>query len=274
MLFVLSPVGLCYNLIRLYYTYMMAIARDEKVYIYEKGNSINPKVTILKDILRINDRFIFVDSLIGLEKEIEYDEKRDASFLGNRFNRKEKLSLIKECLQLNEKTKERLGELLVLPAETAGSRGVGTSVPLPVYDVAVHCRTGDKITWGEMNKIDIIDYINEIKKVPDLPENPTIFLMTDNGKVVTEFKSLIPTSWKVFTYTKEESDAYDQHTFNDKTSKQKLAELYQFILETEIAKRSNAFIGTLSSNVGFYIILTGNHTYRKSLDTDLSILFN
>lgn len=254
MLFIVTPVGLCYNLGKLYYTYTMAIARDEKVYIYEKRNSINPKVTFYKDILKENERFVFVDSLVGLEDELEYEEKRDALFIGKRFTKEEKHTLIKECLQLNNKTKERLGLL-------------------PLYDVAVHCRTGDKITWGEMGKIELIDYINEIKKVPDLPENPNIFLMTDNGKVVTQFKLLIPTSWKVFTFTKEEEDAYDQHTFNDKTSKQKLAELYQFLLETEIAKNSKAFIGTLSSNVGFYIMLTGNHTYRKSLDTDDSLLF-
>ncbi len=255
MLFILSPYGFCFNLNKLNLAYMMAILKDEKVYIYEKGNSINPKVTILKDILKENERFIFVDSLVGLEKELEYDEKTDGKILYNKFTKEEKRNLVKECLQLNEKTKERLGTI-------------------PVYDVAVHCRTGDKITWGEMEKIELIDYVNEIKKIPDLPENPTIFLMTDNGKVVTEFKSLIPTSWKVFTFTKEEADAYDQFNFNDKTAKQKLAEFYQLLLETEIAKASKGFIGTLSSNIGFYIILTGNHTYIKSLDQDTNILFD
>jgi hypothetical protein len=274
MLFISSPVGFCWNFNRLTLTYIIAVARDEKVYIYEKINSINPKVTILKDILRENDRFIFVKSLDGLEKEKQYDEKIDASFIRTHYTREQKRNFFKECIQLNEKTKERLGIIPVLHAGTAGSRGIGTLVPPPVYDVAVHCRTGDKITWGEMGKIELIDYINEIKKVPDLPENPTIFLMTDNGKVVTEFKSLIPISWKVFTYTKEEVDAYDQFDFNDKTAKQKLAEFYQLLLETEIAKISNAFIGTVSSNVSLHIILTGNHKYIKSLDFDTSILFD
>lgn len=255
MLFIFTPYGFCFNLNKLQLAYMMAIVRDEKLYIYEKRNSINPKVTIMKDILKENERFVFVDSLVGLEDEFEYIEKKDAIIIGKKFTKEEKRKLIRECLQLNEKTKERLGSI-------------------PVYDVAVHCRTGDKITWGEMEKIEIIDYVNEIKKVPDLPENPTIFLMTDNGKVVTEFKSLIPTSWKIFTYTKEEIDAYDQHTFNDKTSKQKIAEIYQFLLEMEIAKASKAFIGTLSSNVGLYIILTGNHIYVKSLDFDTNIILD
>lgn len=259
MLFKVSPYGFCFNLIAFSTSYMMACMRDEKLYVYEKSNSISPKIKILQDILKENDRVVYIDTLQGYEKEYEYYNASDCTIIREKFSKEKKRNLISECLTLNNETYAKLGEL-------------------PTYDVAVHCRTGDKITWGEMGIITIDKYIEAVAAIKDLPTEPSIFLMTDNGQVVSDFNAKAPNSWRIFSFTPEASEAYDQFKFNDKTAKQKLADLYQLLKELETAKKCRHFIGTSSSNVSMYIILThlgkyGIDFFPKSLDYPIELIF-
>ena len=259
MLFKVSPYGFCFNLIAFSTSYMMAHILGEKLYVYEKSNSISPKIKILQEILKENDKVIYIDTLQGYEKEYEYNDASDNIVIRQNLSKEEKHKLISECLVLNEATYAKLGEL-------------------PTYDIAIHCRTGDKITWGEMGIITIDKYIEAVASIKDLPTEPSIFLMTDNGQVVSDFKTKAPSSWRIFSFTPEVSEAYDQFKFNDKTAKQKLADLYQLLKELEIAKKCRHFIGTSSSNVGMYIILThpgkyGVDFFPQSLDYPIEMLF-
>jgi hypothetical protein len=231
----------------------------EKLYIYEKSNSISPKVHIFRDILEPNENIEFIETLQGYEKEGIYDEKRDAIIINKYFTRKEKRDLTKECLRLNAMTIAKLGDL-------------------PTYDVAVHCRTGDKLTWGEMQEISLDAYIEKVAAIEGLGPERSVFLMTDNGQVVSDFKKKAPSTWHIFSYTDERVEAYDQHKFNDKSAKQKIADIYQLLKELETAKKCRHFVGTATSNVGVYIILTHTGTYGVdffpvSLDTSVELFF-
>jgi hypothetical protein len=259
MLFIVSPYGFCFNLISLSLSYMAARMHGEKLYIYEKANSISPKVHIFRDILEPNPNIEFIETLHGYEKEKQYYEIRDGLTIGKYFTRKEKRDLTKECLVLNRATMAKLGDL-------------------STYDVAVHCRTGDKLTWDEMKEISLDAYIEKVAAIEGLGSERSVFLMTDNGQVVSDFKKKAPSTWHIFSYTDERVEAYDQHKFNDKSAKQKVADIYQLLKELETAKKCRHFVGTASSNVGVYIILTHTGTYGVdffpvSLDKHVELFF-
>lgn len=248
MLFKATPLGFTFNLIQLAYSFVLATIRGEILHVYQASNSISPRIRIFEDVLEPHDRIRYIDTLDG-DYGQEYDIAQDSSTISGALSKEKIRELICECLRF---------------------KVVAEAAP----DAAVHCRGGDKVAWGEMDAVPIERYVAALA---DLPAGSSVFLMTDTGETVRKFREAGKgKGWNITTFVSETAAAYDQYTFNDKTAKQKLAEIKQLIRELSIAKAAARFVGTASSNVSLLIFLTraAGSSGAISLDVPVDIFFN
>lgn len=127
-----------------------------------------------------------------------------------------------------------------------------------------HIRRGDKVgeklyEWTqktgrtESKRFEFCDYLKHCEDIK------TIFIMTDDFRCIQEAREYINKNnlpHKILHLTNESQDGHSEtlNIQNDRSySKQ---ELVQFFAEIEIAKLSDIFVGTLTSNVYRYIMNT------------------
>ena len=135
---------------------------------------------------------------------------------------------------------------------------------LPENYSCIHVRRGDKVNekpaWtskrsrGESLRYEFTDYISALQKL--LPNLENIFIMTDDYKCVQEAKSCLLANGspvKIFSLVKPSQVGHS--TISDRQINKAYSEdeLVQFFAEIEIAKASQAFVGTRSSNIYRYI---------------------
>ncbi len=144
--------------------------------------------------------------------------------------------LIRQILVFNTATRESLQQGL-------------RQANLPAHFVAIHIRRGDKVygkKW-EAKRIEIREYFEmSIKKCPNIKD---IFVATDDFSVIRECRQLYP-EYTIHTLCSEEKAGHDEASFAQMTPLQRKKETLAFLLESEIMKMADVFIGTYSSNVG------------------------
>jgi len=140
-------------------------------------------------------------------------------------------------------------------------KSVVSELNLPKPFSCFHIRRGDKVgeklyTWTqktgrtESKRFEFCDYLKHCEDIK------TIFIMTDDFRCIQEAREYINNNnlpHKILHLTNESQDGHSEtlNIQNDRSySKQ---ELVQFFAEIEIAKKSQQFIGTDSSNVFRYI---------------------
>ncbi|MEQ8580130.1 MAG: hypothetical protein RIC30_06160 [Marinoscillum sp.] len=191
-----------------------------------------------------------------------YYDFRETSFLSKNFNLPQydltgdifsvSRGLMKQILTFNPATKQYLDEGLKL-------------AKLPKQYIAMHIRRGDKVSgkkW-EANRIDIRDYFEmAIKARPALKD---VFIATDDFAVIRESRLLYP-EFTIHTLCSEEKAGHDEATFAQMTPMLRKKETLAFLLESEIMKMADIFIGTYSSNVGKAMaLLRDQNTYSVDL---------
>ncbi len=146
--------------------------------------------------------------------------------------------------------------------------------PRPQPYAAVHVRRGDKIAHPapEGEDISLEKYLSMIcQKAPNIRE---VFVMTDDYTSVEEFRALAP-DYTFDTLCDPQEKGYDQATFSAKTPAEKAASLDRLIYETQIAIRSDLFLGGFKSNVGRFITLIHDDPRRCfSMDSQTDWLPN
>lgn len=138
---------------------------------------------------------------------------------------------------------------------------------LPLNYNCFHIRRGDKVNeklshtsgqkQGESLRFELADYIHAVNSFSVDIDN--LFIMTDDFKCIQESKEFLlehQDSYKIFSLVKRGQDGHS--TLLDLQNKKKFSEqeLVQFFTEMEIAKHSNIFVGTRTSNVYRYILNT------------------
>jgi hypothetical protein len=130
----------------------------------------------------------------------------------------------------------------------------------PLYN-CFHIRRGDKVnekkSWtsgrsrGESLRFEFSDYIKlTLKKTNDL------FVMTDDYKCIEEAKAYLAKIGSLNKLSFLVESTQDGHSSNLENENKKIysqKELVQFFSEIEIAKKSQQFIGTETSNIFRYI---------------------
>ena len=255
MLYKATPLGFTYNLIQLAYSFVLATIREETLYVYQASNSIGPRIRIFELILEPHSRICYIDDLEPYSAEYTYDDKRDAALIKATLSKDKIRALICECLTFKD---------------------LFTDLDGADWSAAVHCRGGDKVAWGEMEPIPIGNYVAALG---DLPPESRVFLMTDTGATVRQFSEAAAAAgkkWNITTFVSETTPAYNQYSFNDKTAREKIADLKQLVREILIARQAPLFVGTASSNVSLLIFLTrsAGATGAVSLDVPADIFFN
>ena len=112
--------------------------------------------------------------------------------------------------------------------------------------LAVHVRRGDKVTSGEDRHFALEEYVAAILSV-DGPAR-TLFVMSDDSRVVMEFKRMLP-DYAISCFGAAERWGYDQGDFETLPKSEVRQETECLIAEVEIAREADVFIGTLGSNL-------------------------
>lgn len=149
---------------------------------------------------------------------------------------------------------------------------------LPLNYNCFHIRRGDKVNEklahtsgakrGESLRFEVADYIHAANSSSVDIDN--LFIMTDDFKCIQELREFLlehQDSYTIFSLVKRGQDG--NSTLLDLRNKKKFSEqeLVQFFAEMEIAKHSNTFVGTRTSNVYRYIMNTcTTNTKFVSLD--------
>lgn len=154
-------------------------------------------------------------------------------------------------------------------------QSVVSELNLPQSFSCFHIRRGDKVgeklyEWTqktgltESKRFEFSDYLKHCEDIE------TIFIMTDDFRCIQEAREYINNNnlpHKILYLTNESQDGHSEtlNIQNDRSySKQ---ELVQFFTEIEIAKLSDFFVGTRTSNVYRYIMNTcTTNTKFVSLD--------
>ncbi len=147
------------------------------------------------------------------------------------------------------------------------------SLPKPPITptIGIHIRAGDKITTGEMKKINVDSYIDAVvQKAKDIPKN--IFIMSDTYQIIEEFKQRVferGYSWNVLHSPAGNLKEHIQAEFNKQSFEVKQKAFLQFLAELEIIKRCQVIICTMSSNIGRWLYLNADSIQDfHSLDMD------
>jgi hypothetical protein len=132
---------------------------------------------------------------------------------------------------------------------------------LPKSFACFHIRRGDKVgeklyEWTqktgrtESKRFEFCDYLKHCKNIE------TIFIMTDDFRCIQEAREYINNSnlsHNILYLTNESQDGHSETRNIQNDRRYSKLELVQFFSEIEIAKQSQQFIGTKSSNIFRYI---------------------
>ena len=244
-----TQAGICSNFNQLFYSYLYCEKNVELLYVYDKPNCVSRDFLMFKNILNEN-------SLIKYLKEIPKNTTRmNYNMIANNpslsaipFTRLKKTA--QSIFSFNSSAQEKITALI-------REKGLERSR----FDVGIHIRSGDKITTGEMQEIELIEYIRAIRTIQTKlnKKELTIFVMTDNYSLYEELVDRGDPSWSITTL--EEPSAYTSsgHTqvaFNNLPEEKRVTLFYQFLTELHIMQRIPNLVLTFSSNVGRFLYLT------------------
>lgn len=121
---------------------------------------------------------------------------------------------------------------------------LGGSVSTAPY-IAVHIRRGDKITEAAYADLDL--YKRAIERIPDWQTKP-VYIMSDSQEAIDDFLALVRPA-DVLGSTPDAGSGYDQRTFNALPADKRYRETLRVIADLEVARHSEHFVGTSTSNI-------------------------
>lgn len=143
-------------------------------------------------------------------------------------------------------------------------QSVVSQLNLPQFFSCFHIRRGDKVgeklhEWTqktgrtESKRFEFYDYLKHCE------DTETIFIMTDDFRCIQEAREYINDNnlpHKILHLTNESQDGHSETLNIQNACSYSKQELVQFFAEIEIAKLSDVFVGTRTSNVYRYIMNT------------------
>jgi hypothetical protein len=122
---------------------------------------------------------------------------------------------------------------------------LATTEPNTTPYIAVHIRRGDKITEAAYADLDL--YKRAIERIPDWRSKP-FYVLSDSRKAIDDFITLIRPA-EIIGSTPDAGAGYDQKSFNALPPADRCRETLRIISDLEIARHSEHFVGTATSNV-------------------------
>ena len=167
-------------------------------------------------------------------------------------------SAFKQMYILNDSTKSRLGQRI-------------DGLKLPDDYIGVHIRRGDKITSQEMQEIRIGKYVSSILEHKAV--SPNVYIATDDVSVIDELnQQLSPHGISVFYNNLNQSQGFNEATFNRFSRQTRYEEMLNVLLDMEVLIHSKFFIGTYTSNLSRVVPFFLGLDKCTSLDNDWNII--
>jgi len=248
--------GLCSLLNSVVGLYEEQLLGDKKTIYIDSSESFFFKKVCFFDIFETND--IIINSVTGDEIPIDLAHAR-------KFARSKSPQSPKPSLNYTPEFYQDVQSLI-------------SKLNLPQSFSCCHIRRGDKVgeklyKWTRKNgrrgtreskRFEFCDYLQHCEDIK------TIFIMTDDFKCIQEARKYINDNnlpHKILCLTNKSQDGYSQALNHRRKRRYYRQELVQFFAEIEIAKLSDIFVGTHSSNVYRYIMNTcTKNTKFVSLD--------
>ena len=146
-------------------------------------------------------------------------------------NFKEVFGLIaKNIYKFNDNTKQEIYDLI-------------KNLNLPKNYVAVHIRSGDKITEASLISYDT--YMEAVKKYSDLKD---IFIFTDDYSIVDKIIKEYGNTYNIYTLTNKNEKGYYLHQLNEKSNNEKHKEFIKLFAMIEVCRQANICIGSYTVN--------------------------
>lgn len=254
-IFKLKTRGLCCVLSSIHGLLEERLLGSKKTVYVDSTGSHYFKIVNFYDVFETNK--ILTDSVIGDEKKVV------EGAAACRFGKRAYKSKIKSILNYTPEFHKEINAII-------------SKLKLPESFSCFHIRRGDKVgekysTWTEKTgnteakRWEFCDYLKQCEDIK------TIFIMSDDFQSVREAHEYINDNnlpHKILYLTNESQNGRSESLEVINNYKYTRQELVQFFAEIEIAKRSDVFVGTRSSNVYRYIMNTcTTNTEFISLDT-------
>lgn len=238
-----TQAGFCSNFNQLLYAYVHHRKEKIPMNVLDKPNCLSANYRLFKDTFLQPNGIIYIDEP-GKNK---FHVKKWPIMMS--LPHEQIREYTQHLFRLNEKTQTEVDKLK----------------PDVLFDVGIHIRTGDKITTGEMKKIEIEEYVKAVDKLKK--DELNIFIMTDNYDTFEKFLSYCKPGWKCWTLCKKEQRGHMQNDFNLMEKDKRFEGFYQFLAELYTMKTIPTLILTYTSNIGRFLYLLGDSTQNiVSLD--------
>jgi len=240
--FKLTNRGLCSSLNSVLGLFEEQLLGDKKtIYIDSSGSPYFKSVGFF-DVFETNE--VIVNSATGAKTPIHERHARE-------FTKKRYQPSIKPTLNYTSDFHKEI-------------ESVVSELNLPKPFSCFHIRRGDKVGEKlyiftqktgrtESKRFEFCDYFKHVE------HNKTIFIMTDDYKCIQEAREYISDNnlpHEILHLTNESQDGHSETLNIQNDRRYSKQELVQFFAEIEIAKLSDIFVGTRSSNVYRYIMNT------------------
>ena len=167
-------------------------------------------------------------------------------------------SSFKQMYILNRNTKDQLKQRI-------------DNLGLPKDYISVHIRRGDKITSQEMQEIRIGKYVSSILEHKAV--NTNVYIATDDVSIIDELKQqLAPHGICVFYNNQNQSQGFNEATFNRFSRQARYEEMLNVLLDMEVLVHAKFFIGTYTSNLSRVVPFFLGLDHCVSLDNDWNII--
>lgn len=195
-----------------------------------------------------------------LTKDI-FEDMRSQEFIHNSLG-KNAFSLMASAFRqmyiLNESTRNHLSQRI-------------DRLGLPHDYIGVHIRRGDKITSQEMQEIRIGKYVSSILEHKDI--TLSVYIATDDVTIIDELsQQLSPHGISVFYNNLNQSQGFNEATFNSYSRQARYEEMLNVLLDMEVLIHSQFFIGTYTSNLSRVVPFFLSLDNCTSLDNEWNII--
>jgi hypothetical protein len=246
-----STSGYCSNFFNFFMCYLYARSKNKVLYLHDTKNNISKEYHLILDTFQTPPG---VQYTIKNGMTLHQTNNKEMRDYFDALSYDILSAEAKKVFRFTDSIQKRIDEL-------KGS--------LPQIDCAIHVRTGDKITTGEMVAIPLERYKEALVSYQATLNKPTLcfYLMTDSKSVIQWFQLQKESSWSIFTIPSPSQFEFghSQELYN-KQSPLLISKLFvHFLAEVQVLSNAPHVICTFSSNIGRFVNLLRKGTIT-SLD--------
>ena len=146
-----------------------------------------------------------------------------------------------------------------------------------IFDVGIHLRFGDKISEIKANSKNFIPEEQQrelLESFLNNSETDNIYIASDNLEKAIKLIKSICTSKSVTIYHQLNlnKSGHDQLFFNQQSTEQKEKQFYEFLLDCYLLSNCKTFLGSVNSNVTYFVGMLNSRTKIFTYDGKVSYL--